>query len=102
MSVVPTRIVRVDAHNVAVEYLREVEVTERDDSGKRLKTGEKRQEWAEEAYYGHRLELAAKTALFNAMPVGVPVTPELIREAVEEIVCRTKEALRMKEDDDEA
>lgn len=88
---VPTRIVRVDAHNVAVEYLREVEVTEKDESGKRLKTGQKRQEWTEEAYYGHRLDMAAKTALFNALPIGEPVTPELVRAAVEEIVARTKE-----------
>ena len=90
---IPTRIVRVDAHNVAVEYLREIEVMEKDGSGKRVKTGETRQEWVEEAYYDHRLDLAAKTALFSALPVGEPVTPELIRAAIEEIVARTKEAL---------
>lgn len=94
-NTVPTRIRRVDLHNVAVEFEREFEIFDRPPGtkGKGKPTGKYRRQWVEEAYYGHRLEQAAKTALFEAVPIGATVTPELIRAAVEEIVERTKEAV---------
>lgn len=80
------RIVRVDAHNVAVQQLREVEVTEKVGT-KRVKTGETRTEWVECGYYGHRMDHAAESALFVAMPEGEPITPALLRKAVADILA---------------
>lgn len=83
-----TRIVKHDAHNFAVQVLVEVEVTEK--VGKnRVKTGETRTEWQDKGYYGHRLEWAAESALHQAMPEGEPVTPAMVKNAVELIVNAT-------------
>ena len=80
-----TRIVRADAHNVAVEQYSEIE---------NPKTKEKRREWKEVGYYGHRLEWAAESALYLAMPEGEQITPKMVHDAVAEIVANTKEVLR--------
>ena len=88
------RIVRIDAHNVAVEVLTEIEESEKGADGKRVKTGGTRLEWQERGYYGHRLEWAAESALFEAMPQDKPITKEMIRDAVKEIVAATKDSLR--------
>ena len=76
-----TRIVRVDEHNVAVQVYREIEATEKNDDGKRVKTGEKVCRWVEAGYYGHRMDHAAASALFLSMPIGEPITTKLIRDA---------------------
>lgn len=88
------RIVRADEHNVAVERYVEVDVFDKDDAGKRIKTGDKRCEWREVGYYGHRIEWAAESALFQAMPVGSVITAEEVRRAVLDIARATKEALK--------
>jgi hypothetical protein len=80
------RIVRVDAHNVAVEVYSEITSK---------KTGETRTEWKEAGYYGHRLDYAAQSALYESMPYGEPITPEMISNAVAEIVANTKAALEV-------
>lgn len=89
------RIVRCDRFNVAVERLVEVEVVETGPDGKRSKTGQKREEWQETGYYGHRIEHAAEEALFEAMPIGGQVTPQMVKDAVAEIVRQTKEHLAL-------
>lgn len=76
-----TRIVRVDSLNFAVQVLATI---------KNKETGEERQEWQDKGYYGHRLEWAAESAVHQAIPVDEPVTPAMVREAVKEIVTRTK------------
>ena len=80
------RIVRVDALNIAVEVYKAVEVTEKGEDGKRTKTGAVVHRWEESGYYGHRLDHAAESALFQAMPHGEPITPKMIRDAVADIV----------------
>lgn len=75
------RIVRADKYNVAVEVLNEVT---------NPKTKETRLEWQEQGYYGHRLKWAAESALYESMPIGEPITPQMIRDAVERIVEATK------------
>jgi hypothetical protein len=88
-----TRIVRVDAHNVAVEQYTATEVVEKGEDGKRVKTGATREEWKEVGYYGHRIDHAAESALFVAMPEGEKITPQMIREAVFKIVAETNAAV---------
>lgn len=85
-----TRIVRVDEHNVAVQVYREIEATEKNDDGKRVKTGGMIYRWVEAGYYGHRLDHAAESALFVSMPIGEPITPKMIRDAIGEIVAGVK------------
>jgi len=80
-----TRIVRADEHNVAVERYDEIT---------NPKTKETRREWREVGYYGHRIEHAAESALFNALPYGEQVTPQMIRDAVATIVENTKVVLK--------
>lgn len=93
---IPVRLVRVDVHNIAVEKLVDTEITEVSVSaeGKRLrrKTGKTRREWVETAYYGN-VAMAAKNAVFEALPMNFPITPEMIAQAVETICQNTKEAL---------
>lgn len=84
------RIVRADAHNIAVEILREIENTEKGSDGKRVKTGTTRSEWVEAGYYGGNLQWAAESALYQAMPEGEVITPQMIKDAVAEIVRQTK------------
>lgn len=84
-----TRIIRSDAHNVAVE--RYVKITPKAKDGE--PTPEPRYEWQEVGYYGHRLDFAANSALFQAMPIGEPITADMIRKAVDDIVARTQEAV---------
>lgn len=81
------RIVRCDKHNIAVEEL--VEVTSK-------KTGEKRTEWQEAGYYGHRVVHAAEQALFAGLPIGECVTPEIVSQAVKTIIDETRAALGVK------
>lgn len=76
-----TRIVKSDSHNFAVE--RYSAITNR-------QTKETRHDWQEVGYYGHRLDYAAESALFVAMPQGEPVTPQMVRDAVARIVAETK------------
>jgi len=80
-----TRIVRVDTHNVAVEVYVEVEVSEKV-GDKRVKTGATRREWKESGYYGGNLLWGAESAMFQSLPAGEVVTPDLIKKAVAEIV----------------
>lgn len=87
------RIVKVDAYNVGVQQLREIDVTKKV-GDKRVKTGEKKLEWVECGYYGHRLDHAAESALFVAMPEGEPITPQMVREAVSEIAALTRGAMK--------
>jgi hypothetical protein len=54
------------------------------------KTKETRLVWQEQGYYGHRLKWAAESALYEAMPFGEPITPQMIRDAVDRIVEATK------------
>lgn len=82
------RIIRADAHNVAVQEFREIETRA---DGK--KTGETRMEWVDVGYYGHRLEWAAESALFQALKVDSPITKADIRQAVADIVKETRAAL---------
>ncbi len=79
------RIVRVDTHNVAVEVYVEVEVSKKV-GNKRVKTGATRREWKESGYYGGNLLWAAESALYQSLPFGEVVTPDLIKKAVAEIV----------------
>lgn len=81
MRVGNARIVRSDKYNVAVEVLNEVT---------NPKTKETRLVWQEQGYYGHRLKWAAESALYEAMPFGEPITPQMIRDAVDRIVEATK------------
>lgn len=93
------RIVRVDAYNVAVQELRDVETITTEGGkrgGKRTKTGETRSEWVDAGYYGHRLEWAAESALFQSLKVDSPITKETIKQAVAEIVKETKACLGRK------
>ena len=85
------RIVRVDAYNVAVQELRDVE-----SRVKGVKTGHTRKEWMDAGYYGHRLEWAAESALFQSLKVDSPITKETIKQAVAEIVEETKACLGRK------
>lgn len=78
-----TRIRRIDSHNVAVERYSAIVNN---------KTKEVRHDWQEVGYYGHRIEHAAESALFVAMPEGEPITPKMIRDAVAEIVSHFKES----------
>lgn len=80
-----TRIKRVDAHNVAVERYSAITNT---------KTKETRYDWQEVGYYGHRIDHAAESALFTAMPEGEKITPQMIRDAVAQIVEETGTLLR--------
>lgn len=91
-----TRIVRVDAHNIAVEQYTATEVVEKGEDGKRVKTGATREEWKEVGYYGHRIDHAAESALFVAMPEGEPLTPQMVRNAIAQIVAQTMAAFEVK------
>lgn len=88
----PTRIVKCDTHNFAVQVLVAVDETVKGDDGKRVKTGAQREEWQDKGYYGHRLDWAAESALHQAVPVGEVVTKSVVDAAVAEIVKQTKEA----------
>lgn len=81
-----TRIKRVDTHNVAVERFSAITNN---------KTKETRHDWQEVGYYGHRIDHAAESALFVTMPEGEPITPQMIREAVAEIVAETRQVLEV-------
>jgi len=90
-----TRIVRVDEHNVAVQVYTEMDVV-RVEGKKRVKTGEKRCEWRDRGYYGHRLDYAAESALFLAMPYGEQITPAVIKDAVRSISANFLKKLGVK------
>lgn len=83
------RIVKADNHNYAVEKYSEIEIVEKNADGKREKTGKHRREWVEVGYFGHRLDWAAESAIFQSMPVG-EITPQLLRSCVKEIVENTR------------
>jgi hypothetical protein len=93
MKLGSTRVVRVDAHNVAVQQFVEVEVSVKGGDGKRSKTGEMRQEWQERGYFGHRLDHAAESALFLSMPIDESITAKMVKDAIAEITENTKGVL---------
>lgn len=84
------RIVRCDALNIAVEVYKAIEVREKQEDGTMPKTGAVAHRWEESGYYGHRLDHAAESALFQSMPHGEQITPKMIRDAIAEIVANTK------------
>jgi hypothetical protein len=88
------RIVRADAHNFAVE--RYVKIVPKTKEGEPEKPA--RFEWQEAGYYGHRLDFAANSALFQSMPIGEAVTPKMVADATAEIVRLTKDALGATDD----
>ena len=81
------RIVRADSLNVAVQVFSEII---------NPKTKEKRLGWQDRGYYGHRLDHAAESALFQAMPEGQPITAADVRSAIAEIVASTHKALEVR------
>ena len=80
----PTRIVRVDSHNFAVQVLATI---------KNKETGEERQEWQDKGYYGHRLDWAAESAIHQAVPVGEVVTKQVVADAVA-VIVRESQAVK--------
>jgi hypothetical protein len=85
-----TRIVKADAHNYAVERYEEIENTTKNEEGKRERSGTFRREWKEVGYYGHRLDWAAESAIFEGIKNGSEITKQLLKECVKEIVQNTQ------------
>lgn len=86
------RIVKLDAHNFAVERLEQPKP-------KKVKDGEEPKEqkppaWVDVAYYGHKLEHAARYAMYHGIPVGDIVTEAVARECCERIIAATEAATK--------
>ena len=86
------RIVRVDAHNVAVQQYVQPALPPK--SKKNPNPVQREAEWRDVGYYGHRLDFAAEHALFKAVPEGERITQDTIRAAVAQIVKSTKDVTR--------